>query len=57
MIFSVNHETRYERTSPFKQSVQQLHLTPRTYKGQKIINWKIELEVVEAMAIDIKHSR
>ena len=55
MIFSVNHETRYERTSPFKQSVQQLHLTPRTYKGQKIINWKIELEGAKKILDTIDH--
>lgn len=43
MILSISHKTSYSYASPLGYGLQQLRIKPSAGKGQKILNWNIEL--------------
>jgi transglutaminase-like putative cysteine protease len=43
MLISVRHTTRYVYAEPVRYSVQSLRLTPAAFKGQRILEWRVEV--------------
>lgn len=41
MRVSIGHVTRYTYSEPTRYSIQTLRLTPPTFKGQRVIEWRI----------------
>ena len=42
MLIRVRHVTRYRYAEPVKYSVQRLHLSPPSFRGQHVRSWRIE---------------
>lgn len=42
MLIRVRHVTRYRYAEPVKYSVQRLHLSPPSFRGQRVRAWRIE---------------
>ena len=43
MLISIDHETRYSFAQPAHYSVQCLRLTPPTFDGQRVVDWRVEM--------------
>ena len=42
MLLDISHETTYRYRAPVNYSVQYLRLTPRTDRGQRVLNWRLD---------------
>ena len=43
MLITIRHVTRYTYAEPVSYAVQSLRLTPATFKGQRVIDWRIHV--------------
>jgi transglutaminase-like putative cysteine protease len=44
MRIRIKHETTYRYGTPAKSAIQKLLLTPRNYRGQHVLDWRIDID-------------
>lgn len=44
MRLTVHHATRYRYTEPVRQVIQLLRLTPNSFDGQSVVEWRIDVD-------------
>ena len=47
MLISVRHVTRYRYAEPVTYTIQSLRLTPASFKGQRVLDWRVRAGGVE----------
>lgn len=43
MLISIRHVTRYSYAQPVAYAIQSLRLTPASFKGQRVVDWQIDM--------------
>ena len=69
MLISVRHLTRYRYSEPVSYSIQSLRLTPLSFTGQRVLDWKVQAggaipglqfkdgfgNVVQLITVNVRH--
>ena len=49
MRISIGHVSRYSYSQPTKYSILALRLTPRSFQGQRVVEWRVTAPGVDAV--------